>query len=88
MNAKQRCKLRRIERRKLEREQLAAESRLEHRIESIMSGCSGRVSKALNGTLTLRDRSSESGSICIPDVAIYQAGYRNSRKDVTHIIRG
>ena len=78
MNAKQRCKLRRIERRKLEREQLAAESRLEQRIESIMTGCSGRVSKALNGTLTLRDRSSKSGAICIPDVAIYYAGHRKS----------
>ena len=78
MNAKQRCKLRRIERRKLEREQLAAESRLEQRIESIVTGCSGRVSKALNGTLTLRDRSSESGAICIPDVAIYYAGHRKS----------
>jgi len=39
---------------------------------------SGRVSKALNGTLTLRDRSSESGAICIPDVAIYYAGHRKS----------
>ena len=78
MNAKQRCKLRRIERRKLEREQLAAESRLEQRIESIMAGCSVRVSKALNGTLTLRDRGNESGAICIPDVAIYFAGHRKS----------
>ena len=78
MNAKKRCKLRRIERRKLDREQLAAESRLEKRIESIMTGCSGRVSKALNGTLTLRDRSNESGAICIPDVAIYYAGHRKS----------
>ncbi|WP_241606877.1 transcriptional regulator [Rosenbergiella epipactidis] len=80
MNAKKRCKLRRIERRKLEREQLAAESRLEQRIESIVTGCSGRVSKALNGTLTLRDRSSESGAICIPDVAIYYAGHRKSNQ--------
>ena len=78
MNAKQRCKLRRIERRKLEREQLTAESRLEKRIESIMTGYSGRVSKALNGTLTLRDRHQESGSGCLEQVAIYAAGYRKS----------
>ncbi|WP_241575063.1 transcriptional regulator [Rosenbergiella nectarea] len=80
MNAKQRCKLRRIERRKLEREQLAAESRLEQRIESIMTGCSGRVSKALNGTLTLRDRSGESGSGCLQDVGIFFAGHRKSNQ--------
>ncbi len=41
---------------------------------------SGRVSKALNGNLTLRDRSSESGAICIPDVAIYFAGHRKSNQ--------
>lgn len=87
MNAKQRCKLRRVERRKLEREQLAAESRLEQRIESIMTGCSGRVSKALNGTLTLRDRSSESGSVCLQDVGLFFAGHRNNRKHATHIIK-
>jgi len=80
MNAKKRCKLRRIERRKLEREQLAAESRLEQRIESIMTGCSGRVSKALNGTLTLRDRSSESGSVCLQDVGLFFAGHRKSNQ--------
>ncbi|MBT0720415.1 transcriptional regulator [Rosenbergiella collisarenosi] len=78
MNAKKRCKQRRIERRKLEREQLATESRLEQRIESIMTGCSGRVSKALNGTLTLRDRSSEPGSQCLPEVGIFFAGHRKS----------
>ena len=38
MNAKKRCKLRRIERRKLEREKSAAESKLEKRIESIING--------------------------------------------------
>lgn len=37
-----------------------------------------RCDKALNGTLTLRDRSSESGAICIPGVAIYFAGHRKS----------
>lgn len=41
---------------------------------------SGRVSKALKGTLKLRDRSSESGAICIPEVAIYQAGHRKSNQ--------
>lgn len=39
-----------------------------------------RCDKALNGTLTLRDRSSESGAICIPEVAIYQAGHRKSNQ--------
>lgn len=39
---------------------------------------SGRVSKALNGTLTLRDRSSESGSSCLQDVGLFFAGHRKS----------
>jgi len=41
---------------------------------------SGRVSKALNGTLTLRDRSSESGSVCLQDVGLFFAGHRKSNQ--------
>lgn len=37
-----------------------------------------RCDKALNGTLTLRDRSSESGSQCLPEVGIFFAGHRKS----------
>lgn len=83
MNAKQRCKLRRIERRKLEREQLAAEDRLEQRIGEILSGCSQRISRAAYGTLSLRDREPKSEAICMPDVAIYSAGHRTKSDRVT-----
>lgn len=37
-----------------------------------------RCDKALNGTLTLRDRGSESGSQCLPEVGIFFAGHRKS----------
>lgn len=39
------------------------------------NGCSGRVTNALTGP-SLRQK--HSGPICLPDVAIYQAGYRKS----------
>ena len=38
-------------------------------------GCSSRVANAISGP-ALRDK--YSGSICLPDVAIYQAGHRKS----------
>lgn len=87
MNAKQRCKLRRIERRKLEREQLASESRLEKRIEVILSGCSSRVTKAVTGTLTLRDKREESAGMCLPEVAMYNAGHRSKPKNPFHVYK-
>lgn len=29
----------------------------------------------------------DSGAQCLPDVALYAAGYRNCRKDATHIVK-
>lgn len=63
MNARQRDRAKRAAK---HREKLAAESRLEQRIESIMTGCSGRVSKALNGTLTLRSKEDKYPPIYTP----------------------
>ncbi|MEN4684718.1 hypothetical protein [Pantoea agglomerans] len=61
------------------------QARFERRIVSTLSSCNQRVEKAVISP-SLRDRH-ESTSVCLPDVAIYNAGYRTVRKDVTHIIK-
>ncbi|WP_367376506.1 hypothetical protein [Hafnia alvei] len=48
MNAKQRCKLRRLERRSEERKSANAERRLANKIATTLSGCSERTVKALS----------------------------------------
>lgn len=48
MNAKQRCKLRRLERRSEERNSADAERRLANKIGTTLSGCSERTVKALS----------------------------------------
>lgn len=48
MNAKQRCKLRRLERRSEERSSANAERRLANKIATTLSGCSERTVKALS----------------------------------------
>ncbi|WP_289365866.1 hypothetical protein [Pantoea stewartii] len=44
-----------------------------------------RVSRAINSP-SLRSKH-ESGSACLPEVALYQAGHRTVRKDATHITK-
>ncbi|UIW10379.1 hypothetical protein [Flyfo siphovirus Tbat2_3] len=36
------------------------------------------AAKAVNGTLSLRSKREESGSACLPEVALYNAGHRKS----------
>lgn len=55
---------------------------------SRLSGeAAGRVAKALSGTLSLRSKREESGSACLPEVAIFAAGHRTSRKEAVHIFK-
>lgn len=55
---------------------------------SRLSGeATGRVAKALSGTLSLRSKREESGSACLPEVARYAAGHRTSRKEAVHIFK-
>lgn len=44
-----------------------------------------RIEKAVFSP-SLRDRH-KSTSVCLPEIALFNAGYRNVRKDVTHIIK-
>lgn len=78
MNNKQRKKLQRaVEHRAMKLQQQS----FERRIVSTLSSCKQRVEKAVISP-SLRDRH-ESTSKCLPEIAIFAAGYRNSKDIVT-----
>lgn len=82
MNNKQRKKLQRaVEHRAMKLQQQS----FERRIVSTLSSCNQRVEKAVISP-SLRDRH-ESTSVCLPEVAIFNAGYRTARKGATHIFK-
>ena len=73
MNNKQRKKLQRaVEHRAMKLQQQG----FERRIVSTLSSCNQRVEKAVISP-SLRDRH-ESTSVCLPEIAIFNAGYRKS----------
>ncbi|MDF9909581.1 UNVERIFIED_ORG: hypothetical protein OKW14_001507 [Pantoea brenneri] len=57
------------------------QTRFERRIVSTLSICNQRVEKAVTSP-SLRDRH-ESTSQCLPEIAIFAAGYRNSKDIIT-----
>lgn len=76
--AKDNAKKRYRERRAAKREQDNADASLSRKIAVIASGCSSlKVARAINGP-SVRDVKEESGAMCLPDVAIFAAGYRKS----------
>lgn len=78
MNNKQRKKLQRaVEHRAMKLQQQS----FERRIVSTLSSCNQRVEKAVISP-SLRNRH-ESTSQCLPEIAIFAAGYRNSKDIVT-----
>lgn len=73
MNNKQRKKLQRaVEHRAMKLQQQG----FERRIVSTLSNCNQRVEKAVISP-SLRDRH-ESTSVCLPEIALFNAGYRKS----------
>jgi hypothetical protein len=76
MNAKQRCKARRHQRRAAERAEASKDSRLSNTIAAAITG-SERVAKAL-ALCEFNTRHEYSGAMCLPQVALYSAGYRKS----------
>ena len=80
MNAKERKKLARAI---AHRAEVNKYSKLEKRVAMSLSGCSARVYKA---TMSLPLRSKEQASadnICLPDVAIFSAGFRKPTDTIT-----
>ncbi|WP_050978603.1 hypothetical protein [Edwardsiella tarda] len=70
MNARQRYNARRMAEFNARKGSEAAAGR---KIEEAIGGCSIRV---LNAVAVPKRKPKETGSICMPDVAIYYAGYR------------
>ncbi len=61
------------------------DTQLTRNVAAALSGCSDRVLKAVSAP-SVRSKC-ESTSMCLPEVAKYQAGYRNVRRDAVHIIK-
>ena len=56
--------------------------KLEAAFTKLSEGCTAKVSRAINGP-SVRDVKEESGAMCLPDVALYAAGYRKPVESVT-----
>lgn len=70
---------RRRARRQAQREQAQQDASLARRIEQKLSGCV-RADRATS-LVALRDKKpDEGGCVCLPDVALYSAGHRNSKQ--------
>lgn len=80
-NAKNRYRARRA----AKREQMQADNKLARNIAVASAGCSLNVSRATSSP-SLREKH-ESSSVCLADVALYQAGHRKVRKDAVHITK-
>jgi len=80
-NAKNRYRARRA----AKREQVQADNKLARNIALASAGCSLNVSRATSSP-SLREKH-ESTAMCLPDVALYQAGHRKVRKDAVHITK-
>lgn len=56
--------------------------KLEAAFTKLSEGCTAKVARAINGA-SVRDVKEESGAMCLPDVALYAAGYRKPVESVT-----
>jgi len=68
-----------ITRRYLKRGELIAKRRAEAESAPHSGTVLKAVDKAVNGILTLRSKFEESGGMCLPEVALYNTGYRKSK---------
>lgn len=78
MNSKQRYNAKRAAE---HREKKAADRQFENRIVTTLMGCSLNVARATSAP-GLREKH-ESTAMCLPQVAIFSAGYRKSKDIVT-----
>lgn len=84
MNAKQRYNARRAAEHR-EKKQYAG--KINRAFAKLSGEGSERTCKALSLPGLRQPKEDTSGSICIPQVAIFQAGHRAVRKDAVHIIK-
>ncbi len=84
-NARNRRRAKRAE----DREQKQQQARMERSILRALQG-SANVSRAVTQAPDWRvrpEKQESAGSICLPEVARYNAGYRTIRKNAVHIVK-
>lgn len=59
--------------------------RIDRAFTKLSLGCTAKVARATSSP-SLRDKQ-EGGGVCLPEIAIYNAGYRTVRKNVVHITK-
>ena len=82
MNSRQRYKAKRAAEHRERKEYC---KRIDRAFSRLSEDCSNRVLKATS-LIAVRETDIV-GSCCLPEVAMYSAGFRRVRKDATHIIK-
>lgn len=74
--------IRKLERARQHKEMKAYCKKIDRAFSRLSEGCSERVTRAVSFADSQRAKCEITGSTCLPDVALYSAGYRKS-KDIT-----
>lgn len=69
--------IRKLERARQHKEMKAYCKKIDRAFSRLSEGCSERVSRAISLAGT-RQKEVEGGAVCLPEVAIFAAGHRNS----------
>ncbi|HDL7646336.1 TPA: transcriptional regulator [Yersinia enterocolitica] len=78
MNAKTRCKMRRMLRRASERRTTVSETMLEKNITKTLTNCSSRVYKATMDVPFSIIEHASTDNVCLPDVALFHVSDRKN----------
>lgn len=71
--------IRKLERARQHKEMKSYCKKIDRAFSRLSEGCSERVSKAISLAGT-RQKEVESGSVCLPEVALFAAGHRKSKQ--------
>lgn len=74
--------IRKLERARQHKEMKAYCKKIDRAFSRLSEGCSERVSRAISLAGT-RQKEVEGGAVCLPEVALFAAGHRNSKDSVT-----
>ncbi|HCD9772880.1 hypothetical protein [Enterobacter hormaechei] len=74
--------IRKLERARQHKEMKAYCKKIDRAFSRLSEGCSERVTKAISLAGT-RQKEVEGGAVCLPEVALFAAGHRNSKDSVT-----
>ncbi|WP_203453377.1 hypothetical protein [Enterobacter hormaechei] len=71
--------IRKLERARQHKEMKAYCKKIDRAFSRLSEGCSERVSRAISLAGT-RQKEVEGGTVCLPEVAMFAAGHRNSKQ--------